>query len=499
MSPHPEADALARFRAALYATGLGRRKDSLFETLDAVLTATGPETLARLSLAPGFRRGGPACPTRWPPGRCTPDAVRALLVRTPARRPVPGPAPPAVGGGRHHLAPPRGADQSGADVLPPGDRRGAPAGDRGRLGVPVAGGRARGAGQLDPAPGRHPAPPAGGPAPRGHGGHPDRSSPSASCARCWRCSPADAAAAGRRPRQRLRPGRRSPAPSRSRPGWRWTCWCAWRRTASCTARPARTPARAGPGAWSPSSAARTRRRTGPPTGRRPSTTPSTARSWCGPGRRSTCGARPTSPSPSCRCRSGRLPARGAARAAVAGLGRGPLPDDLHLVWRWYLRRFTVEHGLRFAKQALGWTTVRPRDPAAADRWTWLVALALLAALARPAARRRPAPALGSPPAPRRGSPRDASGARSAGLFVQVGTPARPPKPRGKSPGRRRGQAPGPHPRCAVIRRTPKRPTAAGNGAPACLTRPRSRFPPRPLGRPQRPLSSLVQTHALKKC
>jgi DDE superfamily endonuclease/Transposase DDE domain len=56
---------------------------------------------------------------------------------------------------------------------------------------------------------------------------------------------------------------------------------------------------------------------------------------------------------------------------LAWLG-GALPVDLHQVWRWYLRRFTVEHAFRFAKQSLGWTTVRPRSPAAAERWTWLL-------------------------------------------------------------------------------------------------------------------------------
>ena len=53
-----------------------------------------------------------------------------------------------------------------------------------------------------------------------------------------------------------------------------------------------------------------------------------------------------------------------------------LPADLADLWRDYTRRFTAEHGFRFLKQTLGWTTVRPRDPAAADRWTWLLALAL---------------------------------------------------------------------------------------------------------------------------
>jgi Transposase DDE domain len=52
---------------------------------------------------------------------------------------------------------------------------------------------------------------------------------------------------------------------------------------------------------------------------------------------------------------------------------GPLPADLSALWHWYLRRFTVEHAFRFFKQTLGWTTVRPRDPEAADRWSWLMA------------------------------------------------------------------------------------------------------------------------------
>jgi len=47
---------------------------------------------------------------------------------------------------------------------------------------------------------------------------------------------------------------------------------------------------------------------------------------------------------------------------------GPLPADLSVLWRWYLRRFTVEHAFRFFKQTLGWTTVRTRNPEAADRW-----------------------------------------------------------------------------------------------------------------------------------
>jgi DDE superfamily endonuclease len=131
---------------------------------------------------------------------------------------------------------------------------------------------------------------------------------------------------------------------------------------------------------------------------------------------------------------------------------GPLPDDLLQVWRWYLRRFAVEHAIRFAKQSLGWTTVRPRHPAAADRWTWLLAAvcwqlwlarAAVADAHLPWERPRPAEQL-SP-----GRVRRALG----GLLAEVGTPAHAPQPRGKAPGRRTGQRPGPAPRLLVARRS----------------------------------------------
>jgi hypothetical protein len=42
------------------------------------------------------------------------------------------------------------------------------------------------------------------------------------------------------------------------------------------------------------------------------------------------------------------------------------------LWQAYLRRFDLEHTFRFLKQTLGWTRPRLRDPAAPDRWTWLI-------------------------------------------------------------------------------------------------------------------------------
>jgi hypothetical protein len=152
----------------------------------------------------------------------------------------------------------------------------------------------------------------------------------------------------------------------------------------------------------------------------------------------------------------RLPRRATPPAPLwlAWIGEA-LPEDLADLWHDYILRFTVEHGFRFLKQALGWTTVRPRNPAAADRWTWLLALALWQLwLARPLVAdqrlpwERPLPASRLTP----GRVRRAF----AGLFVQLGTPARPPKPRGKAPGRPPGHAPGPRSRHPVTRRRPKR-------------------------------------------
>jgi len=121
---------------------------------------------------------------------------------------------------------------------------------------------------------------------------------------------------------------------------------------------------------------------------------------------------------------------------------GPLPTDLGVAWHWYLRRFTVEHAFRFFKQTLGWTTVRPRDPAAADRWSWLMAgacwqLWLARAIVRdvrlPWEHPRP-DGLVTPGQVHR---------HFTGILVRVGTPARAPQTRGKSPGRPVGYRPKP--------------------------------------------------------
>jgi len=154
-----------------------------------------------------------------------------------------------------------------------------------------------------------------------------------------------------------------------------------------------------------------------------------------------------------------LPRRTTPPAALWLVWRGgPLPADLREVWHWYQRRFAIEHAVRFT-QDLGWTAARPRSPHTADRGRGLLAASLWElwlARAQVVDTRLPwerpmDPVLLSPGRVRRGM---------AGLLAILGTPARPPRPRGKAPGRPRGQGPGRAPRYPTQHRAPPRPVAA---------------------------------------
>jgi hypothetical protein len=121
--------------------------------------------------------------------------------------------------------------------------------------------------------------------------------------------------------------------------------------------------------------------------------------------------------------------------------RGPGIPDLALVWRAYVRRFDLEHTFRFLKQTLNWTLPRVRHPGQADRWTWLVLLAytqlrlarsLVTDLRLPWERRLDGSVL-TPTRVRRAF---------SSLLLALGTPAKPPKPCGCSPGRPPGRRSG---------------------------------------------------------
>jgi DDE superfamily endonuclease len=138
-----------------------------------------------------------------------------------------------------------------------------------------------------------------------------------------------------------------------------------------------------------------------------------------------------------------------APAAAAGPAPmwlwAPAPDagkeEVASLWQCYLRRFDVEHAFRFLKQQLGWTRPLLRDPAAADRWTWLV----LACYAQLYLARDLAAGARLPWQPRRAGPgkpgvttpgRVRAGFRHA--RAAVGTPASVAKPAGPGPGRPQG-------------------------------------------------------------
>ena len=131
------------------------------------------------------------------------------------------------------------------------------------------------------------------------------------------------------------------------------------------------------------------------------------------------------------------------------------PDaDLAQIALGYVLRFGQEHGYRFDKQALLWEKPRLRTPSQFERWTLIVAIAhnhlvlardLVEPEVRPWESKQRAP---TPQQVRRGIGK---------LLPRLGTPARPPKPRGKAKGRIKGVKIGKAARFSVIRKKPKLP------------------------------------------
>lgn len=431
-------ETLKQFRLAAYRT-LGHRKDSLFELMEAVLAGGGPATIVRLSLAAVFRRAWPSAPDALADGGVDADRCRELVQTTAIEpgagerpvwaldgtvwpRPAAGTSPERTYGHRTSA----GIPQDGVvpaweyewlvAVPAPGtgwvlplevERRGP------RDGTPtvVAIGMLRGALARRPA-----------------------AAPRPVCALDSGYDPVQLARA-ELPLDllvRLKSNRvfyRAPGPYQGR--------------------------------GAPRKYGDVFRLADPATHERPDASATLADPWCGRVQIdawSDLRARGAADAPITivRVELERLPRRAKPPAPLwlAWIG-DDLPADLADLWRDYILRFTVEHGFRFLKQALGWTTVRPRDPKAADRWTWLLVLALWQLwLARPLVTdqrlpwERPLPATQLTP----GRVRRAFSA----LLATLGTPARPPKPRGKAPGRRPGHAPGPRSRHPVARRRPKR-------------------------------------------
>jgi DDE superfamily endonuclease len=168
------------------------------------------------------------------------------------------------------------------------------------------------------------------------------------------------------------------------------------------------------------------------------------------------GPRPIARGTLLRVQVGRLPGRRDRAPKTLWLwwaGPAGATPDLDLCWRAYIRRFDIEHTIRFAKQTLGWTTPKIRHPDQADTWTWLVLAAYTQLrLARPLVAdhrlpwqpRQPADKL-TPGRVRRGF---------GHLAQRLATPARAPKPSRPGPGRPKGRRSGPAPRHPAIKKTP---------------------------------------------
>jgi hypothetical protein len=439
MEATPAYHTLQTFRQKLY-QALGRRRDALFELTDAALTAAGPTTVVRLSLEPAFRRRWPSAPDALADGTLDPERCRALLRTTlaqhePADRPIwaldgttwPRPAAHTSAERTYAHRPTPGIPQHG---LVPGWEY------QWLVVVPASGGS-----WVLPLDVARRGPTAG--------------TPTALAIRQLH------RALRRRPRAAARPV--------------VTCDSQYDPVQLARAHlPADllvrlTPKRRFYRAPTPYPGTGTRvRRHGPifrtwdaTTHGAPDRVATLADPTHGQVRVEAWGALHVQgahdvPFTVVRVSVERLPKSGRTPEPLwlAWIG-GALPADLLDLWRWYRRRFVIEHGFRFLKQHLGWTTVRPGPPAAADRWSWLLALALWELwLARPlvADRHLPWERAGPPAQLSPGRVRRACG----GLLARLGSPARAPCRRGKSPGRRPGQCPGPRRRYPVARRPAQR-------------------------------------------
>jgi hypothetical protein len=429
---------LEQFRRAVY-QALGQRKDSLFELIDAIVAGPGRATLARLSLSPRFRRRWPSAPDALAEGTVDVEQCRRL-VQAQAIEPAPGGRPVWVGDGTVW---PRPAAATSPDRT---------YGHRTAVGIPQAG--VVPAWEYEwlvtlPAPGTSWVLPLD---VRRRG--PSDGTPTAVQLAMLQEALAHRPPEAPRPVVPLDSGY-DPVQA-ARADLAADVLVRLRTNRVFYPAPGPYAGRGAPRKYGPVFKLADATTHGPPAGSATGGDPHYGKVQVDVWQHLRVKGAANAPFTIVRVQVERLPGRIKPPGPMwlAWLG-GDLPEDLLLLWTWYCLRFTVEHGFRFLKQDLGWTTVRPRASAAADRWTWLLALGYwMLWLARPlvADQRLPwerpqAPEALTPGRVRRGC---------AGLLGLFGTPARSPKPRGKSPGRQDGERPGPRQRHKVARRDPKR-------------------------------------------
>jgi hypothetical protein len=127
------------------------------------------------------------------------------------------------------------------------------------------------------------------------------------------------------------------------------------------------------------------------------------------------------------------------------------------IWRAYVSCWPVEAGIHFRKDSLCWTRPRFQNKEAGDRWSEVVAIACwMIFLARTIVADAPLPWQKTQP---RLTPQRVQQSLRP-IFALIGSPARPPKLRGKSPGWAKGRRRTPKPHCPVVKKTPAMPLTA---------------------------------------
>jgi hypothetical protein len=137
------------------------------------------------------------------------------------------------------------------------------------------------------------------------------------------------------------------------------------------------------------------------------------------------------------------------------LPRGERRRKPKALWLWWNgpseAKPDVEHFVKFLKGSLGWTTPRVRHPEQADRWTWLVLAAYAQLLlARPIVADRRLP--WEQPLPVGALTPTRVLRNFVSLLPLLGTLARAPKSRGRSPGRPKGSRSGPAKRYPAVKK-----------------------------------------------
>jgi len=133
-------------------------------------------------------------------------------------------------------------------------------------------------------------------------------------------------------------------------------------------------------------------------------------------------------------------------------------------WREYLSRYVIEHWYRFIKQSLNWTLPQLSTPEQSQLWSSLLVIASWQLwLARTDAEDHPQRWQKPQPPEKRTPGRIHRG--MAGVLARIGTLAKEPKPRGKSPGWPIGRVRSKRTRHAVLKKQPQQASEANDCSP----------------------------------